>query len=105
MSWSLSFQNEKLSHNESRLDGAGSLRLVKALRNATRLGGPLFGNDVRTAYQLLARVLQHESQQQGFELAATREANFHEVEEALLEPSWGGPWRGAVLGSRKPQAL
>nr|XP_027810409.1 cadherin EGF LAG seven-pass G-type receptor 1 isoform X1 [Marmota flaviventris] len=92
----LKVTNEKLSHNESRLDGAGSLRLVKALRNATRLGGPLFGNDVRTAYQLLARILQHESQQQGFELAATREANFHEdvvhTGSALLAPATRAAW-------------
>lgn len=74
-----SFQNEKLSRNETRLDGAGALRLAKALRNATQHTGTLFGHDVRTAYQLLARVLQHESHQQGFELAATRDADFHEV--------------------------
>lgn len=73
------FQNEKLGRNESRLDTDQALRLVKALRNATRLGGALFGSEVRTAYQLLARVLQHESRQQGFDLAATRDADFHEV--------------------------
>lgn len=73
------FQNEKLSRNETRMDGDRSLRLAKALRNATQHNGTLFGNDVRTAYQLLARILQHESHQQGFDLAATREANFHEV--------------------------
>ena len=73
------FQNEKLSRNETRMDGDRSLRLAKALRNATQRNGTLFGNDVRTAYQLLARILQHESHQQGFDLAATREANFHEV--------------------------
>lgn len=61
------------------MDGDQSVRLAKALRNATRLPGPLFGNDVRTAYQLLARVLLHESGRQGFELAATRDADFHQV--------------------------
>lgn len=61
------------------MDGDGSLRLARALRNATRHTDVPFGNDVRTAYQLLGRVLQHESGQQGFDLAATRDANFHEV--------------------------
>lgn len=74
-----SFQNEKLSRNETRLDGDASLRLARELRNATQHTGQLFGDDLRTAYQLLARVLQHESRQQGFELAATRDAGFHEV--------------------------
>lgn len=74
-----SFQNEKLSRNETRLDGDASLRLARELRNATQHTGQLFGDDLRTAYQLLARVLQHESRQQGFELAAMRDAGFHEV--------------------------
>lgn len=61
------------------MDGERSLRLARALRNATQHTAALFGNDVRTAYQLLGRVLLHESSQQGFELAATRDADFHEV--------------------------
>lgn len=85
----LPFQNEKLGRNESRLDGDRSPKLAKALRNATRPGSTLFGNDVRTAYQLLAHVLQHESRQQGFDLAATRDADFHEVgdgDQSLWRP-------------------
>ncbi|KAK2497570.1 hypothetical protein MC885_008384, partial [Smutsia gigantea] len=88
--------NEKLSRNETRMDSSGSLRLAKALRNATRHAGSLFGNDVRTAYQLLARVLLHESRQQGFELAATRDATFHEdvihTGSALLAPATRASW-------------
>lgn len=88
--------NEKLSRNETRMDSNRSLRLAKALRNATRHTGSLFGNDVRTAYQLLARVLLHESRQQGFELAATRDANFHEdivhAGSALLAPATRASW-------------
>lgn len=84
-----SFQNEKLSRNETRMDGPAALRLAKALRNATQYSATLFGHDVRTAAQLLARVLQHESGQQGFELAATQDADFHQV---------GG--RGRSLGGR-----
>lgn len=83
-------QNEKLSRNETQMDSDRSLRLAKALRNATQHTGPLFGNDVRTAYQLLARVLLHESGRQGFELAATRDADFHQV-RACGGSSLGGP--------------
>ncbi|XP_075816371.1 cadherin EGF LAG seven-pass G-type receptor 1 isoform X1 [Microtus pennsylvanicus] len=92
----LKAMNEKLSRNETRMDGDRSLRLAKALRNATQRNGTLFGNDVRTAYQLLARILQHESHQQGFDLAATREANFHEdvvqTGSALLAPATQASW-------------
>ncbi|XP_023558333.1 cadherin EGF LAG seven-pass G-type receptor 1 isoform X2 [Octodon degus] len=92
----LKVMNEKLGRNESRMDGDQALRLAKSLRNATRPGGVLFGNDVRTAYQLLARVLQHESHQQGFDLAATREADFHEdivhTGSALLAPDTRAAW-------------
>ncbi|XP_036093576.1 cadherin EGF LAG seven-pass G-type receptor 1 isoform X5 [Rousettus aegyptiacus] len=88
--------NEKLSRNETRLDGDASLRLARELRNATQHTGQLFGDDLRTAYQLLARVLQHESRQQGFELAATRDAGFHEdvvrVGSALLAPGTRAAW-------------
>uniref|UniRef100_A0A8C0QLY7 Cadherin EGF LAG seven-pass G-type receptor 1 n=1 Tax=Canis lupus familiaris TaxID=9615 RepID=A0A8C0QLY7_CANLF len=92
----LELKNEKLSRNETRIDGDGSLRLAKALRNATQHTAALFGNDVRTAYQLLARVLLHESGQQGFELAATRDADFHQdvvrTGSALLAPDTQAAW-------------
>uniref|UniRef100_A0A452RIB8 Cadherin EGF LAG seven-pass G-type receptor 1 n=1 Tax=Ursus americanus TaxID=9643 RepID=A0A452RIB8_URSAM len=92
----LKAMNEKLSRNETQMDGDRSLRLAKALRNATQHTGPLFGNDVRTAYQLLARVLLHESGRQGFELAATRDADFHQdvvhTGSALLAPDTQATW-------------
>uniref|UniRef100_A0A8W4FKE6 Cadherin EGF LAG seven-pass G-type receptor 1 n=1 Tax=Sus scrofa TaxID=9823 RepID=A0A8W4FKE6_PIG len=92
----LKAMNEKLSRNETQMDADRSLRLARALRNATQLTDTLFGNDVRTAYQLLARVLLHESGQQGFELAATRDANFHEdvvrAGSALLAPDTRAVW-------------
>nr|XP_054098289.1 cadherin EGF LAG seven-pass G-type receptor 1 isoform X2 [Callithrix jacchus] len=88
--------NEKLSRNEMQMDGAGALRLVRALRNATRHTATLSGTDVRTAYQLLGRVLQHESQQQGFNLVATQDADFHEdviySGSALLAPATSTAW-------------
>nr|XP_023395785.1 cadherin EGF LAG seven-pass G-type receptor 1 [Loxodonta africana] len=91
----LKVMNEKLSRNETWLDGDSSVRLAKALRNATRHTGALFGNDIRTAYQLLARVLQHETRQEGFDLAATRDSGFHEVGQAvtcLLAPATRPAW-------------
>ncbi|XP_064139430.1 cadherin EGF LAG seven-pass G-type receptor 1 isoform X1 [Loxodonta africana] len=92
----LKVMNEKLSRNETWLDGDSSVRLAKALRNATRHTGALFGNDIRTAYQLLARVLQHETRQEGFDLAATRDSGFHEdvvsATSALLAPATRPAW-------------
>lgn len=76
-------QNEKLHHNETRLDGDKTIRIVRALQNATKYTHSLYGNDVRTAYQIMIRVLQYESQQQGFDLAATRDVEFNEVREML----------------------
>uniref|UniRef100_A0A8C6FYI7 Cadherin EGF LAG seven-pass G-type receptor 1 n=1 Tax=Moschus moschiferus TaxID=68415 RepID=A0A8C6FYI7_MOSMO len=88
----MDLKNEKLSRNETQMDGERSLRLARALRNATQHTAALFGNDVRTAYQLLGRVLLHESSQQGFELAATRDADFHEAGSALLAPATRAAW-------------
>nr|XP_012612408.1 cadherin EGF LAG seven-pass G-type receptor 1 isoform X1 [Microcebus murinus] len=94
--------NDRLGRNETQVDGAGALRLAKALRNATQQTGTLFGNDVRTGYQLLARLLQHESRQQGFDLAATRDADFHEdvvhAGSALLAPATRAAWEQIQRG-------
>lgn len=76
-------QNEKLHHNETKLDGDKTIRIVRALQNATKYTQSLYGNDVRTAYQIMIQVLQYESQQQGFDLAATRDVEFNEVREIL----------------------
>ncbi|XP_058596968.1 cadherin EGF LAG seven-pass G-type receptor 1 isoform X1 [Neofelis nebulosa] len=98
----LKAMNEKLSRNETQMDGERSLWLARALRNATQHTGALFGNDVRTAYQLLGRVLLHESGQQGFELAATRDAHFHEdvvrTGSALLAPDTQAAWEQIQRG-------
>ncbi|XP_058164928.1 cadherin EGF LAG seven-pass G-type receptor 1 isoform X2 [Dasypus novemcinctus] len=97
----LKAMNEKLSRNETRMDGDGAVRLAKALRNATRRSA-VFGSDVRAAYQLLCRVLQHESEQQGFDLAATRDAGFHEdvvgTGSALLAPENRAAWEQIQRG-------
>ncbi|XP_044535216.1 cadherin EGF LAG seven-pass G-type receptor 1 [Gracilinanus agilis] len=88
--------NEKLHRNETRLDGDKSVQLARALENATRSAATLYGNDVRTAYQVLMHVLRYESRQQGFELAATRDAEFNEnlirAGSALLDATHKDSW-------------
>ncbi|XP_074128198.1 cadherin EGF LAG seven-pass G-type receptor 1 isoform X2 [Sminthopsis crassicaudata] len=92
----LKTMNEKLRRNETRMDGDKSIRLTRALENVTGSAGILYGNDVRTAYQMLLHVLQYESRQQGFDLAATRDAEFHEnlvrAGSALLDPRHRDSW-------------
>nr|XP_030111756.3 cadherin EGF LAG seven-pass G-type receptor 1 isoform X3 [Taeniopygia guttata] len=92
----LKIMNEKLHHNETKLDGDKTIRIVRALQNATQYTHNLYGNDVRTAYQIMIRVLQYESQQQGFDLAATRDVEFNEniikVGSALLDRSNKEHW-------------
>uniref|UniRef100_A0A803W2A2 Cadherin EGF LAG seven-pass G-type receptor 1 n=1 Tax=Ficedula albicollis TaxID=59894 RepID=A0A803W2A2_FICAL len=92
----LKIMNEKLHHNETKLDGDKTIRIVRALQNATKYTQSLYGNDVRTAYQIMIQVLQYESQQQGFDLAATRDVEFNEniikVGSALLDPGNKEHW-------------
>uniref|UniRef100_A0A8C6K2J2 Uncharacterized protein n=1 Tax=Melopsittacus undulatus TaxID=13146 RepID=A0A8C6K2J2_MELUD len=92
----LKIMNEKLHHNETKLDGGKTIRIVRVLQNATKHTHSLYGNDVRTAYQMMIRVLRFESQQQGFDLAATRDVEFNEniikVGSALLDPSNKEHW-------------
>lgn len=61
------------------MDGQKSKDIVVMLHNATSQTETFYGNDVKTAFQLISRVLQYESQQQGFNLAAMRDSNFNEV--------------------------
>ncbi|XP_069833172.1 cadherin EGF LAG seven-pass G-type receptor 1 isoform X2 [Dendropsophus ebraccatus] len=70
--------NEKLHRNETVLDGVKSIEIARFLQNATNHTKSFYGNDIRTSYQMLVRVLQYESQQQGFDLAATRDVEFNE---------------------------
>ncbi|POI32450.1 hypothetical protein CIB84_003797 [Bambusicola thoracicus] len=89
-------RNEKLHRNETILDGDKTIQIVRVLQNATKYTHSLYGNDVKTAYQMMIRVLQYESQQQGFDLAATRDVEFNEniikVGSALLDPSNKEQW-------------
>uniref|UniRef100_A0A672SFX6 Cadherin EGF LAG seven-pass G-type receptor 1-like n=1 Tax=Sinocyclocheilus grahami TaxID=75366 RepID=A0A672SFX6_SINGR len=83
-------ESEDLHANASRMDGEISKSLAGLLHSATYRTDRLFGNDVRTAYHLLAIVLEHESLQQGFELTATHDADFNKniikAGSAILDP-------------------
>ncbi|XP_031420890.1 cadherin EGF LAG seven-pass G-type receptor 1 isoform X2 [Clupea harengus] len=71
-------ENEELRGNVSMVDAERSRSITSLLRSAAVHTPHLYGNDVKTAYQLLALVLQRESQQQGFELTATHDMLFNE---------------------------
>nr|XP_028603461.1 cadherin EGF LAG seven-pass G-type receptor 1 isoform X3 [Podarcis muralis] len=92
----LKIMNEKLIRNETNMDGDKSVHIAKVLQNATNHTGSFYGNDIRTAYQMMLRVLRYESEQQGFDLAATRDVDFNEniikAGSALLDPRAKDHW-------------
>uniref|UniRef100_A0A8C2DC66 Cadherin EGF LAG seven-pass G-type receptor 1 n=1 Tax=Cyprinus carpio TaxID=7962 RepID=A0A8C2DC66_CYPCA len=71
--------NEELHRNESTMDGQKSKDIAWMLQNATDQTKSFYGNDVKTTYQLISWILHYESKQQGFNLAAMRDAKFNEV--------------------------
>lgn len=75
----LFFQNEELRRNSSTMDSERSKTIVRLLHGATNDTPHYYGNDVKTAAQLLNHVLQYESRQAGFDLTAMRDAEFNEV--------------------------
>uniref|UniRef100_A0A8C2DCK2 Cadherin EGF LAG seven-pass G-type receptor 1 n=1 Tax=Cyprinus carpio TaxID=7962 RepID=A0A8C2DCK2_CYPCA len=74
--------NEELHRNESTMDGQKSKDIAWMLQNATDQTKSFYGNDVKTTYQLISWILHYESKQQGFNLAAMRDAKFNEVMKA-----------------------
>ncbi|CAL8242134.1 unnamed protein product [Merluccius merluccius] len=93
---SLKKMNEDLRRNDSQMDSERSKAIVRMLRGATNDTQSYYGNDVKTATELLVRVLQYESQQAGFDLTATRDAEFNEnlvrAGSALLDPGTKDHW-------------
>uniref|UniRef100_A0A8D0H436 Cadherin EGF LAG seven-pass G-type receptor 2 n=1 Tax=Sphenodon punctatus TaxID=8508 RepID=A0A8D0H436_SPHPU len=87
---------ERLLRNESLLDMGQSQQVALQLRNATQHTVSYFGSDIKVAYELSARLLEHESTQQGFGLAATQDVHFTEnllkVGSALLDASNKQHW-------------
>lgn len=61
------------------MDGQKSKDIARMLQNATDQTSSFYGNDIKTTYQLISWILHYESQQQGFNLAAMRDAKFNEV--------------------------
>jgi len=62
------------------MDSEHSKTIVRLLHSATDNIQRYYGNDVKTAAQLLNHVLLYESRQEGFDLTAMRDAKFNEVE-------------------------
>uniref|UniRef100_A0AAY4BX72 Cadherin EGF LAG seven-pass G-type receptor 1 n=1 Tax=Denticeps clupeoides TaxID=299321 RepID=A0AAY4BX72_9TELE len=89
-------ENEDLRGNVSMLDAERSRSIADMLRSATGHASHLYGSDLKTAFQLLTLVLQRESQQQGFDLAASHDSCFNEnvvrAGSALLDPSRKEHW-------------
>ncbi|XP_065807162.1 cadherin EGF LAG seven-pass G-type receptor 1 isoform X4 [Labrus bergylta] len=88
--------NEYLHRNTSRMDSEHSKNIAHLLYGATNNTEHYYGNDVKTAAQLLNRVLQYESRQSGFKLTAMRDAEFNEnvvrAGSALLDPDNKDHW-------------
>nr|XP_055045624.1 cadherin EGF LAG seven-pass G-type receptor 1 isoform X3 [Misgurnus anguillicaudatus] len=88
--------NEDLHRNESMMNGQISKDIAHMLQNATDQTSSFYGNDVKITYQLVSKILRYESQQQGFNLAAMRDANFNEnivkAGSAILDASNKDHW-------------
>ncbi|XP_077356776.1 cadherin EGF LAG seven-pass G-type receptor 1 isoform X2 [Festucalex cinctus] len=88
--------NEELRLNGSRMDGERSKSIVRLLRGATGDPSTYYGNDVKTAAQLLSHVLRYESRQAGLDLTAARDAEFNEnliqAGSAILDPDTKAHW-------------
>ncbi|XP_047431474.1 cadherin EGF LAG seven-pass G-type receptor 1 isoform X4 [Mugil cephalus] len=88
--------NEELRRNSSRMDSERSKAIVRMLQGATSNTQNYYGNDVKTAAQLLNHVLQYESQQTGFDLTAMKDADFNEnlvrAGSAILDPDTKDHW-------------
>uniref|UniRef100_A0A8C7MDE8 Cadherin EGF LAG seven-pass G-type receptor 1 n=1 Tax=Oncorhynchus kisutch TaxID=8019 RepID=A0A8C7MDE8_ONCKI len=85
-----------LIQSKAMMDRRRANAIVRLLHNATNHTDSYYGNDVKTAFQLLTRVLQYESQQTGFDLTATRDAEFNEnlvrAGSAILDPGTRDHW-------------
>uniref|UniRef100_A0A8B9LAZ8 Cadherin, EGF LAG seven-pass G-type receptor 2 n=1 Tax=Astyanax mexicanus TaxID=7994 RepID=A0A8B9LAZ8_ASTMX len=71
--------SEQVGRNLSVLDSSNVQQTAALLFNATLHTHSYYGSDVKVAYRLTQGLLQHESNQQGFSLAATQDVHFNEV--------------------------
>lgn len=74
-------QSERFSRNASLLDPGLVQQTAAMLANATSHTEKFYGSDVKVAYRLALSLLQHESNQQGFNLTATQDVHFTEVQQ------------------------
>ncbi|XP_040889470.1 cadherin EGF LAG seven-pass G-type receptor 2 [Toxotes jaculatrix] len=88
--------SEKFSRNASLLDSGQVQQTAAMLANATLHTEKYYGSDVKVAYRLTQSLLQHESNQQGFNLTATQDVHFTEnlvrVGSAILSPDTRPHW-------------
>ncbi|KAK7902003.1 hypothetical protein WMY93_018772 [Mugilogobius chulae] len=88
--------NEDLRRNTSRMNNEYSKTIARLLHSATDSTQKYYGNDVKTAAQLLNEVLKYESQQSGFELTAAQSEEFNKnlvrAISALLDPNTKKHW-------------
>uniref|UniRef100_A0A6Q2YMC1 Cadherin, EGF LAG seven-pass G-type receptor 2 n=1 Tax=Esox lucius TaxID=8010 RepID=A0A6Q2YMC1_ESOLU len=89
--------SEKLARNMSLLDSGRVQQTAAMLANATLHTGEYYGSDVKVAYRLTQSLLQYESNQQGFNLTATQDVHFTEVNlvcvgSAILSPVTRPHW-------------
>ncbi|KAM4795846.1 cadherin EGF LAG seven-pass G-type receptor 2 [Rhinophrynus dorsalis] len=69
---------DTVNKNNSLLTPALAQTGARDLLNAMQGVGKLLGSDVRVSYQLLSAILQRQSQESGFSLAATQDVHFTE---------------------------
>ncbi|KAG9353110.1 hypothetical protein JZ751_017686 [Albula glossodonta] len=88
--------SEELARNVSHLDSTRVRHVAAMLSNASQHTASLYGSDVKVAYRLTQSLLQHESSQHGFGLAATQDVHFTEnllrVGSAILAPDTEVHW-------------
>uniref|UniRef100_H2THB8 Cadherin, EGF LAG seven-pass G-type receptor 2 n=1 Tax=Takifugu rubripes TaxID=31033 RepID=H2THB8_TAKRU len=92
----LKILSDKFDHNASLLDSGRVQQAAAMLANATLHTEKYYGSDVKVAYRLMESLLQHESNQQGFNLTATQDVHFTEnlvrVSSAILSPDTRPHW-------------
>ncbi|MEQ2272002.1 Cadherin EGF LAG seven-pass G-type receptor 2, partial [Xenotaenia resolanae] len=76
--------SEKLYRNTSLLDSGHVQQTAALLANATAHTQTFYGSDVKVGYRLTQILLQHEINQQGFNLTATQDVHFTEVNSSHL---------------------
>lgn len=75
----LCLQLERLEQGVLDLNPFISVRLAQQLQTATNHSSKLYGNDIYIAQQLVSRILEHDSNANGFNLTHRHDKNFIKV--------------------------